>query len=496
RVYVEDGRLAQARRYARRLRDARPEAPEPRVTQAWIEELAGALPRATAILRRTLRDFPQSFATALKLARLLERGGEPRAALDVLESVRALLPDCYGVELARADLLLDLGEPGPAGDAIDALALDHGALADLQKRLARLDVDRGRVDQARRRWAALVRFDRHVAGPPVSLHRLDRRPLPSGGPGEIRLFTRLRNQRHRLPWLLDFYRAQGVDRFLVVDNGSDDGGRDYLLTRPDVHLWLTTDAYAEYGGGVRWLNELLAVHGSGHWCLTVDTDEVLAYPHAERLGLRALTRHLEDRGAEALFAFMLDMYPEGPVAEASCAPDESPFPVCPLFDREGYVTRPNPDFPFRMVAGGLMGRLLYEGRQDATYLHKVPLVRWREDFRYTLSMHHLLPVRLAAETGVLLHFKYLSDLPAKAAVEAERKQYGHGGKRYASLNELFERDAALSLRCELSERFRDTGQLVGRGLMRSSPALDALAVATVAGAPLLPGWPAPIPDDG
>jgi hypothetical protein len=146
-----------------------------------------------------------------------------------------------------------------------------------------------------------------------------------------------------------------------------------------------------------------------------------------------------------------------------------------------------------MMAGGLMGRLLYEGRQDATYLHKVPLVRWREDFRYTLSMHHLLPVRLAAETGVLLHFKYLSDLPAKAAVEAERKQYGHGGKRYTSLNELFERDAALSLRCDLSERFRDTGQLVGRGLMRSSPALDALAAATVPGAPLLPGWPAPIP---
>jgi predicted Zn-dependent protease len=343
RVYVEDGRLAQARRYARRLRDARPEAPEPRVTQAWIEELAGALPRAIAILRRTLRDFPQSFATALKLARLLERGGEPRAALDVLDGVRALLPDCYGVELARADLLLGLGEPGPAGDAIDALALDHGARADLQKRLARVEVDRGRVDQARRRWAGLVRLDRHVAGPPVSLHRLDRRALPShDGPGEIRLFTRLRNQRHRLPWLLDFYRAQGVDRFLVIDNGSDDGGRDYLLTRPDVHLWLTTDTYAEYGGGTRWLNELLALHGSGHWCLTVDTDEVLAYPHAERLGLRALTRHLEDRGAEALFAFMLDMYPEGPVAEASCAPDESPFPVCPLFDRRATSPGPTP----------------------------------------------------------------------------------------------------------------------------------------------------------
>ncbi|WP_338092764.1 glycosyltransferase family 2 protein [Roseovarius indicus] len=34
----------------------------------------------------------------------------------------------------------------------------------------------------------------------------------------------------RLPWLLDHYWQLGVERFLLVDNGSDDGSRVYCLT--------------------------------------------------------------------------------------------------------------------------------------------------------------------------------------------------------------------------------------------------------------------------
>ena len=85
--------------------------------------------------------------------------------------------------------------------------------------------------------------------------------------------------------------------------------------RPDAHLFLTTDSYAVFGGGMRWLNHLLDRHGTGAWCLTVDVDEVLAYPHAERMGLQHLTEHLDRQGAQALFAFMLDMYAEDSLHE-------------------------------------------------------------------------------------------------------------------------------------------------------------------------------------
>ncbi len=475
RAYAEDGRAAAARRFVRQLCEARPETPEGNLTAAAIEELLGAATRAVAILRRTLREHHQSFPTAVNLARLLEREGQPAEALEAVESVQALLPDSYGPALTRIDLLLELNQTARAADAIDALMLEHGGRGDLQRRLARLEVARGQTGLARDRWARTARFDRHLTGAPVNLHRLDRRPI---GPadGEIRLFTRLRSQAHRLPAFLDFYRAQGVDRFFVVDNASDDGTRDLLLAQPDVHLYLTTDSYAAFGGGMRWLNELLAVHGPGAWTLTVDVDELLAYPHAEQLGLKALTRHLDAEGAEALFAFMLDLYPEGPVAGAHCAPDQSPLTVCPLFDRAGYVRHPSPTFPFTIVQGGPMSRILRETRLNGTYLHKVPLIRWRPDIRHTASTHHPFPVRLALATGVLLHFKYLSDLPDKAAVESERKQYSQGGKRYTALTGLFGRDADLTLVSDLSLRLQSTRQLVELGHMRSTAALDALAL--------------------
>ena len=51
---------------------------------------------------------------------------------------------------------------------------------------------------------------------------------------------------------------------------------------------------------MRWTNGLLDAHGTGAWCLTVDADEVLVYPHCETVSLPVLTAHLERCGAEAL----------------------------------------------------------------------------------------------------------------------------------------------------------------------------------------------------
>jgi hypothetical protein len=239
---------------------------------------------------------------------------------------------------------------------------------------------------------------------------------------------------------------------------------------------------------MRWLNHLLNRHGSGTWCLTVDVDEVLAYPHAERLGLKELTAHLDRRGARALFGFMLDMYAEDSLHEVAYRRGDNPLVACPCFDRGGYLHREHPDFPFRMVAGGLVSRFFYDRKQEGVYLHKVPLVRWEEGLQYTSSTHTLFPVPLATETGVLLHLKYMADFVDRARIEAQRKQYWQGAKRYTVFNRRLESSATVDFRCDLTERFRSTAQLVRLGLMRSSPELDELA-AGLGPSRRLPGWP-------
>lgn len=488
RLTAEQTRFGRACQMARELVAEAPDHLDAYLLLAWVEERAG---RPLAALR-TLRDccarFEQAFAAPLKLAELQMRRGESGSARATLEAAHAHNPETFSIRLALADARFATADQAAAAAAVEALYEDYPEHREVKKRLARLEVIAERYGPARRLWREVTRFDRRLAGPPLNLERLDERPIPPAGT-ELRLFSRIRNEYPRLPWLLDFYRSQGVDRFFIVDNGSDDGSRDYLLGRPDTHLFLTTDSYAVYGGGMRWLNHLLQHFGSGGWCLTVDVDEVFAYPHAERLDLKALTQHLDRRGAGAMFAFMLDMYAEDCLETATYAPGDNPLALCPCFDRSGYIRREHPDFPFRLVTGGLVSRFFYGGKQEGVYLHKVPLVRWDEDMRYTSSTHTLFPVPLAAETGVLLHLKYTADFVDRARIEAQRRQYWQGAKRYAVFNRRLAGATGVNFRCALTERFTSTAQLAALGLIQSSSALDELAWQEGRQEPL-PGWPA------
>ena len=485
RATAELHRFAAARRLAAAQVERLPDFLDAHLLCAWVEERAGRDKAADRRLTDAAAAFPQAWLPALRHAELHLRHGRAGSARVHLE--RSLLdhPATFSLRLTLVDACFAGGDTTAAARHLATLADDYPLHREVTKRHARLEVGAGRHATARARWAEVIRLDRRVAGPPIHLERLDDRPLPPPG-GEIRLFTRLRNEALRLPWFLDFYRAQGVSRFVVVDNGSDDGSRELLLAQPDVHLYLTTDSYAVYGGGMRWLNELLERHGCGAWCLTVDVDELLAYPHAEHLDLRGLIAHLDRQGAEALQGFMLDLYGEDSLQRLAYAPGDNPLRTCRCFDRSGYVERDHPDFPFRTVTGGLVARYFYAGLQDGVYLHKVPLVRWQPGLRYTSSTHTLFPVPLAEESCVLLHLKYMADFVDRARIEAERKQYWQGAKRYAVFHRSIAGGSEGDFRCALTERLTSTRQLVELGLLRSSPALDALAAGPTAEA--LAGW--------
>ncbi|MEC7668014.1 MAG: glycosyltransferase family 2 protein, partial [Pseudomonadota bacterium] len=94
-------------------------------------------------------------------------------------------------------------------------------------------------------------------------------------PDDILVFATLRNEAVRLPHFLSHYRALGVRHFLIVDNHSTDNTAAFLRDQPDVSLWTTADSYKKSRFGMDWLTWLMIRHGHGHWCLTVDADELL-----------------------------------------------------------------------------------------------------------------------------------------------------------------------------------------------------------------------------
>ncbi len=292
-------------------------------------------------------------------------------------------------------------------------------------------------------------------------------------PGAILAFVTVRNEGLRLPHFLDHHRKLGVDHFLIVDNESDDGSSDWLAGQDDVSLWVTGQGYKQSRFGLDWLTWLQRRHGSGHWCLTLDADEILVYPYHESRDLRALTARLEALGRDAFGAMMLDMYPKGPLAAQSYAAGQDPVEVLPWFDSGNYVVQVQPRMRNLWIQGGPRARAFFASDpRRAPTLNKVPLVRWQRGFAYVNSTHALLPRRLNAVfdeaggeklSGILLHTKFLPVVVKKSAEERERQQHFANSALYEDYYDSLTRSP--DLWCAKSQRYTGWRQLEALGLM-------------------------------
>ena len=152
----------------------------------------------------------------------------------------------------------------------------------------------------------------------------------------ILAFATVRNEIVRLPQFLAYYRKLGINHFLFVDNGSDDGTAAYLADQPDVSLWSTTHSYRLSRFGMDWLGWLQWQYGNAHWCLTVDADELLIYPSCETRDLGVLTSWLDQQGCASLGAVILDLYPKGPLQSADYKAGDDPTKTLEWFDADNY----------------------------------------------------------------------------------------------------------------------------------------------------------------
>lgn len=304
------------------------------------------------------------------------------------------------------------------------------------------------------------------------LQQLDSRVLPARR-GELLLVTCVRNEALRLPHFLDYYRKLGIDRILAIDNESDDGTTEWLLAQPDAHVFLARGSYAGSHCGVLWMNEVLSRHAAGHWTLTVDADELLVYPDCERLGLGALTGHLERSGADALACFLLDMYSDCPIRDTHYRAGTPFLATCPYFDADSYQKATQPPYTGLPMRGGVRQRVFWAGRAhrgNPPVLYKTPLVKWAPGLSYKASTHLIDGVRHGQATGALLHFKLFSDMVRRAPAEAVRGEHWDGAAQYDAYASVLADDPALCAWYPGSVRYEDSQQLERLGLLRRPPA--------------------------
>ncbi len=291
--------------------------------------------------------------------------------------------------------------------------------------------------------------------------------------GDILAFSTVRNEALRLPFFLSHYRKLGVGHFLIVDNGSDDGTRDYLARQPDVTLWGTDHSYRLSRFGVDWLTWLQIRFGHGHWCLTVDADEILIYPHHDTRDLMALTNWLDRHERQSFGTLMLDMYPKGPLDAETYQAGADPFEHLCWFDGGNYVMQQKPDLQNLWIQGGVRARRFFADRPErAPTLGKTPLVKWNRRYAYVSSAHSILPRRLNRVyddtggerlSGILLHTKFLHTVVEKSAEEQLRAEHFANSALYDDYYEALQK--APDLWCETSRKLSGWRQLEALGLM-------------------------------
>lgn len=255
--------------------------------------------------------------------------------------------------------------------------------------------------------------------------------LDAAREAEVAVVACMRNEMFMLPQFLAHYRKLGVTSFLIVDNCSDDGTLEYLLDQPDVALFSVDTDYNLSRYGVAWQQAMMAAFRVGKWSLVADADELLVWQENQTQTLPDLLKTDDFQGVDAARIFMLDMYPKGPLSEATFQTD--PFAETGYVDHEPFLANWTGRGPFSNMptwTSALRHRLIAGSRTDLFVAQKIALLKYQPWMRVSAGLHFLTDVQLSRRELLFGHFKYNADFRRKAQSEVARGQHFNDAEEY------------------------------------------------------------------
>jgi len=304
----------------------------------------------------------------------------------------------------------------------------------------------------------------------LQLKRIDRNNL-TWKADEILLFTHIKNELPRLADFLKYYRERGIDKFFIVDNNSSDGTIEYLLKQKDVYLFHTKESFARAKIGLCWRQKLLGRYGLNKWCLLVDIDEFLIYPHWEEMSIKDLCCFLSTEKATAFRADLLDMYAKDflPLQDGD---NQSLWNIYEYYDTysSSFYEVSNDELEnMEWVHGGVRGRVFNVN----PLLTKVPMIKYTKNVGLTGGMHQVHNVIYSQVKGSLFHFKYDASFFNKVSEAVKSEEYWDRSREYKTIhNKACELTITSLYSSKYSVRFENSQQLIREGIMKTSEELD------------------------
>jgi hypothetical protein len=317
----------------------------------------------------------------------------------------------------------------------------------------------------------------------------------------LMVFSIVRDELFFLPAFLDHYRGLGVEQFVFLDDRSEDGTFDYLMSQRDCAVVRSDLTFAELVDGKKahnwWRTALPQKYCNGHWGLLVDADELIVLPPGFK-DLNEFGKFLDHSGCTAVGAVMVDFYPGGALELLNETPPQSKKELLdryPYFDDCDYGSWIDGQNVFRRTQGGVRQRLMREynislyDRERPSFLKqlksragalvgikkpeffctlsKVPLIRWDDNCSY-LSPHK---ANRGPNGGIqlpLMHFKFTSRLLSKIQHAITSESYHRQSSEYRSYRDLLDvtikSDA--SFLCDISRRYCGPEDFIPNQILR------------------------------
>jgi glycosyltransferase involved in cell wall biosynthesis len=277
---------------------------------------------------------------------------------------------------------------------------------------------------------------------------------------DVPLVLTVRNEAARLPPLFSYYRDIGVTRFLVLDDQSTDGTREFLLDQKDTSVFDSDVRFREAREGLAWRQAIVRIYGVGRWYINVDADEYLTFFSSRGLCLQDIFQDLENKGMRRGLAAMVDMYGPGDVRAIEFRSDRPPWHDAPLFDKASL--RMETAAQGTRIQGGPRVRVF---RRDGNR-GKFPVLRWDYLTRFVKTVHHPLPYwrNFGIPKFALLHFRFFSDLELKARESIEDDQHTRIETQLA-YQERWRDVSPIIFEYDGSRRFSSSKDLVDAGII-------------------------------
>ncbi|QEQ95868.1 glycosyltransferase family 2 protein [Neptunomonas concharum] len=242
----------------------------------------------------------------------------------------------------------------------------------------------------------------------------------------------MRNEIIMIKHFLEHYRKLGVKVFIIADNCSDDGTREYLYEQEDVILYSSDTQYKYSHYGVAWQQSILANYCLNKWVLVADADELLVYPDDDKVSIQDFVSISESLGVDCIRTDMIDMYPYGDLNKADFV-KEKPFDAANWFDStpltEWHIGSGR--FSNRSShVSSLRHRIDPDSEPNAFTSQKYALFKYKPWLRLSQGIHDISGAIVSETPIAFAHFKYHAGFKKKIEDEIARAQHYDGAKEY------------------------------------------------------------------